>query len=113
VRRFAPLRRIVEQVVYGPEPVGAAGAAVLERYAHGQLDGGPLGGLAHFGMTGEACNTWSGWTASPQTFQGQAQIGSVLNPPIIQEPALPGAQSPAALATWVEEMETLGYGIPQ
>ena len=35
----------LRELVYGAEPVGAAGAAVLDKYAKGTVSGGPMGGI--------------------------------------------------------------------
>jgi hypothetical protein len=112
VRRFAAVRRVVEQVIYGPEPVGAAGAAVLEGYSHGQLDGGRLGGLPHFGMKGDPALSYSGWVASPQRFQGVAQMGASKNLSVQEYPALPSAVAPEALPAWLQDWSELEGVVP-
>jgi hypothetical protein len=101
-RSFRSPRQMVREIFYGPEPVGAAGAAMLARYSHGQLDGGPLDGTPHFGMKGEANMTWAGLTVSPQSFQGSAQLGSIPNPPVLEYPALPNSTAPYALPAAID-----------
>lgn len=101
--RFPSVARYVRELLYGPEPVGRAGAAVLERYSHGQLDGGRLDGLPHFGMKGEANMSYLGYVASPQQFRGAAQLGASTNLSVQQYPALPNAAEPEALPTWLED----------
>jgi hypothetical protein len=111
-RRFAPVIRKVTDVLYGPEPVGAAGAAVLAGYSHGQLDGGPRGGFPHFGMKGSPATTFSGYVASPQKFQGAAQMGAAKNLSVQQYPALPAPQPPEALPVWLADWTDLEGIVP-
>jgi hypothetical protein len=106
-RRFGPLVAKITEIVYGPEPVGAAGAAVLAGYSHGQLDGGRRGGFPHYGMKGSPALTFSGYVASPQKFQGAAQIGASTNLSVQQYPALPSATPPEALPTWLQDWTQL------
>lgn len=106
-RGFSPLRAIVRSLVYGAEPVGQAGAVVLERYSHGQLDGGRLGGLPHYGMKGSPELSYTGLVQSPQTFRGAAQMGSATKASVQDYPALPGAQAPEALPTWLSDWTNL------
>lgn len=112
IRRFRA--RVIEavQTVIGPEPVGQAGAAVLAGYSHGQLDGGPRGGYPHYGMKGSPALSFTGYVASPQKFQGAAQLGASKNLSIQQYPALPAAQAPAALPPWLQDWTRLEGVVP-
>ena len=109
-RSWRPTRRIVEVDTYGPEPVGKAGAAMLELETHANLDGRQ--GYTHFGMKGEANMTYSGPVQSPQTFVGAAQMGA--NPSVhVQEyPALPAESPPQALPTWIQDWTNLEGLVP-
>ncbi len=107
MRAFRVVRRVVEQVVYGPEPVGKAGAARLERYSPGQLAGGRRAGLPHFGMKGSPTLSFTGYVASPQKFQGAAQIGASKNLSVQEYPALPSAVAPEALPGWLQDWTQL------
>ncbi len=109
MRIFRPPRRVVEVDTYGPEPVGQAGAAVLERYSHGQLSGGALDGFVHYNMKGDPMLTFSGFVSSPQQFQGAAQLGSVMPPGIHVQayPAFPNASAPPALSPWLQDWTEL------
>jgi hypothetical protein len=111
-RRFASPAKMVKELVYGPEPVGQAGAAVLARYEAGQLSGGPMGGFPHFGMKGDPSLTFSGYVASPQKFQGAAQLGASKNVSIQQYPALPSATAPEALPTWLQDWSSMEGIVP-
>lgn len=107
MRVFRVPRRIVALDTYGQEPVGKAGASILEKYSHGQLDGGRLGGLPHFGMRGDASLTFSGLIQDPQAFQGAAQMGAARNPSVQEFAALPADQSPAAQKQWLQDWTDL------
>ncbi len=108
--RFASPRQVVRTVLYGPEPVGQRGAAVLQGYADQNLNG--QGGFPHFGMRGSEALTWSGYAATPQYFQGAAQLGSTPNPPVLPFPALPNAKPPGALPTWIQDWTSLEGIVP-
>jgi hypothetical protein len=107
LRRFLVPRRIVAVDTYGSEPVGAAGASVLERYRNGQLNGGRLGGTPHFGMRGDPALTFNGLIQDPQAFQGAAQMGAARNASVQNYPALPNDQSPATQAPWLADWTDL------
>jgi hypothetical protein len=111
-KRFPSVRRIVETVLYGPEPVGQAGAGVLYRYEAGQLGGGRMGGYPHYGMRGDPSLTFSGYVASPQEFQGAAQLGASTNLSVQAYPALPSATTPKALPTWLQDWTALEGVVP-
>jgi hypothetical protein len=103
VRAFRVPRAIVRDLIYGSEPVGLAGASRLQTYSDGQLNGGPLGGLPHVNMKGEATVTFLGLIESPQQFQGNAQMGANRHPTVQETPALPNATQPEAVATWFRD----------
>ena len=107
MRTFRSPRAVVREIIYGPEPVGRAGAAMLERYSHGQLDGGRFDGFPHYGMKGSPALSFTGYVASPQRFQGRAQIGASKNLSVQAYPALPSATAPAALPAWVQDWTQL------
>lgn len=103
MRSFRPVRAIVREIFYGPEPVGHAGAARLQTYSAGQLDGGRIGGLPHVNMKGEASVTFLGLIESPQQFQGNAQMGANRHATVQQYPALPSTHQPEAAASWFRD----------
>jgi hypothetical protein len=105
-RRFAPVVSKITEILYGPEPVGQAGAAVLAGYSHGQLDGGPRGGYPHYGMKGEPALSFTGYASSPQRFQGAAQLGASKNL------SVPAATAPAALPSWLADWTRLEGVVP-
>lgn len=105
--RFAPVRGVIRELVYGPEPVGAAGAAALQTYSAGELNGSRLGGLPHVNMKGEACVTYLGPIASPQKFQGNAQMGANRRAVVQQYPALPSATEPEQAATFFRDWSSI------
>jgi hypothetical protein len=90
--------------------IGAAEAASLESTTHRML-AGPAGGygIAHWGAKGSpyegGANTML--AASPQRFQGQAQMGASYNVSVQRYAALPNDQSPAALPSWVQDWDSL------
>lgn len=102
MRGFRPVRAIVRELIYGPEPVGHAGAARLQTYSAGQLSG-RLGGLPHVNMKGEASVTYLGLIESPQQFVGNAQMGANRHPTVQATPALPNATQPEAAPTWFRD----------
>jgi hypothetical protein len=61
--------------IWGAEPIGAATAETLS-IEQGLLMSGRAGPRVPFGMTGEATDTWAGYTQDPQVFQGAAQQGA-------------------------------------
>lgn len=101
------IRRAIE-LVYGPEPIGQAGIERLAAYNRMELSGMPGGGLPHFGMKGEANMTYTGLVASPQSFQGQAQMGSNANFTVQAFPALPNDFAPPALPASMDLMDPFG-----
>lgn len=103
MRGFRPARAIVRELIYGAEPVGLATASKLQTYSDGQLDGGPLGGTPHANMKGEASVTFLGYVASPQQFQGNAQMGANRHPTVQPSAALPSDSQPAAAPTWFRD----------
>ena len=103
MKSFRPLPQIVRELIYGPEPVGHAGAGVLQTYSAGQLSGGRLGGLPHVNMKGEASVTYLGLIQSPQGFQGNAQMGANRHPTVQESPALPNTHQPEAAQTWFRD----------
>jgi hypothetical protein len=103
VRGFRPVRAIVRELIYGPEPVGHAGAAKLQTYSAGQLNGSRLGGLPHVNMRGEASVTFLGLIASPQQFVGNAQMGANRHATVQETPALPNSTQPEAAPTWFRD----------
>jgi hypothetical protein len=105
--RFPPVAAFLRELVYGAEPVGAAGAAVLDKYAKGTVSGGPMGGIPHFGMKGDPATTFGGYVADPQVFQGAAQIGASSNLSVEEYPALPSAVPPEHLPTWLQDWTQL------
>lgn len=90
-------------LVYGPEPIGAADAVQLHNLTFGELNGGRMGGIPHFGMKGDPAFTFSGLAASPQTFVGQAQMGKTSGVTVQQYPALPNASPPPANRQWLQD----------
>jgi hypothetical protein len=111
MRSFRSPAQFIRQLIYGPEPVGQAGAVVLERYSHGQLDGGPLDGFPHFGMTGDPSLSFSGYVASPQLFRGVGGLfGHAKNLSVDEHPALPNSSPPAALPEWLNQLEGIESG---
>ncbi len=107
---FAPLRAIVRELIYGPEPVGVATAAVLSLQRRAEL-GGQMG-TPHYGMRGSAETTFAGWIADPQVFQGNAQMGASLHPVVIEQPALPNAEPPAAMPIWIQDWTSMEGLVP-
>jgi hypothetical protein len=112
LRGFRVPARIVRLLTYGPEPVGRATAAKLALYGQGQLDGGALGGLPHFGMRGDPATTFAGYVSSPQLFQGAAQMGANTGVSVQEFPALPSEQSPAATVQWLQDWNELEGIVP-
>jgi hypothetical protein len=103
VRGFRPARAIIRELIYGAEPVGLATASKLQTYSAGQLDGSRLGGLPHVNMKGDAGVTFLGYVASPQNFQGNAQMGANRHPTVQEYPALPSDTQPADAPTWFRD----------
>lgn len=104
--------RVLRILTYGPEPVGRATAAKLAAYDEGQLDGGRIGGLPHYGMRGDPALTYSGYVSSPQTFVGAAQMGANTGVSVHDYPALPSEQSPAATVQWLQDWDQLEGVVP-
>ena len=107
---FPALRAVVKELIYGPEPVGLDTAAVLELELRAELSGQM--GTVHWGEAGSAETTCAAWIASPQVFQGNAQMGATLHPQIPAEAALPNAQPPSQMATWLYEWDSMEGLVP-
>lgn len=90
------VRRIVEDI-YGPEPVGQAGAGQLYNYERMQLSGAPGGGIPHYGAAGDQGMSYTGLVASPQRFQGGVQMGANAQYSVQAYPALPSGTAPPSL----------------
>jgi hypothetical protein len=103
VKSFRPVRAVIRELIYGPEPIGLAGASKLQTYSAGQLDGGRLGGFPHVNMRGEATVTFLGLIESPQQFIGNAQMGANRHPVVQSSPALPSSTQPEAAPTWFRD----------
>ena len=103
MKSFAPVRAIVRELIYGPEPVGAAGAARLANYTQGVMNGSRIGGLPHVNMRGEDTVTFLGYVATPQVFQGNAQMGANRHPTVVEAPALPSATAPEQAPSWFRD----------
>lgn len=99
--------RIVKQLVYGPEPIGAADAVALAQGQVRELSGLSGGGTPHFGESGTPACSWAGWTASPQQFIGNAQMGKAATAIVETYPALPNATAPVGVASWIAQQESL------
>lgn len=98
---------VIRQLVYGPEPIGAADAVVLARAQVRELSGLGGGGTPHFGERGDPAGTWAGWTASPQIFQGNVQMGKAKDAVVETYPALPNDSAPAGIPSWIAQTEQL------
>jgi hypothetical protein len=108
---FAPIVHHVTEVLYGPEPVGLAQARVLQLTTAAELNGQM--GTPHYGMKGSPYEgSFTGLVASPQEFQGQAQMGASRNLSVQEYPALPAEQPPAALPTWLQDWDELEGVVP-
>jgi hypothetical protein len=103
VRRRGTVARFVRELIYGPDPIGSADVAQLRVLTFGPLQGGALGGPAHFGMKGDASTTFTGLVASPQQFVGQAQMGKTSAIVVQAYPALPNASPPPANRQWLQD----------
>jgi hypothetical protein len=86
--------RVVEDIL-GPEPVGKAGMTKLATYQQLMLSGRSTN--AHFGMRGDPSMSFMGLVASPQKFQGAAQMGANTGYTVQAWPALPSGHAPPAL----------------
>lgn len=98
--RVSPVRRVVELLVYGEEPVGAADALALHSAQVVELSGVPTGPRPNFGIDGTPATSWGGWTVSPQGFQGRVQLqqGEAV---VSTYPALPSTTTPPAMPAWL------------
>lgn len=99
--RFSSVAALVKERIYGSEPVGAAQARVLLTGIGAELSGRM--GTPHFGMHGEPNQSFTGLAASPQGFQGVAQMGSSPSVTVQAYPALPNDQPPPALPSWFND----------
>lgn len=106
MRGFRPVRAVVRDLIYGPEPVGHAGAAQLQTYSEGQLNGGRLGGYPHVNMKGEASVTFLGLIESPQQFVGNAQMGANRHPTVQESPALPNSTQPESAPSFFRDFSS-------
>jgi hypothetical protein len=86
-----------------PESIGLANMKALATYNIAEYSGLPGGGYPHFGMRGDPSTTWMGLTASPQLFQGQAQMGKTPAVVVQEYPALPQDQAPPAIVSWLPD----------
>lgn len=102
-RRGPSFGQVATGVPVVPEPIGDAMITRLASLNIAEYSGLGGGGYPHFGMKGEACNTWLGLTASPQTFVGNAQMGKTTGVSVQEYPALPQDQAPAGLVSWLPD----------
>lgn len=112
MKRFGVPARVVKLLTYGPEPIGRATAAKLAAYDEGQLDGGRIGGLPHFGMRGDPALSFAGYVSSPQTFVGAAQMGANTGVSVQGYPALPSEQAPVGTVQWLQDWDQLEGIVP-
>jgi hypothetical protein len=63
-------------------------------------------------MKGNPATSFTGYVASPQEFQGAAQIGASKNLSIQEYPALPSAVTPEALPPWFQDWTNLEGIVP-
>lgn len=105
----AIVKRLID-VWWGRDPEGVAQSNALHLIAAGNLNG--RDGTPHFGMKGEANMTFTGLVASPQNFIGAAQMGASPKVVVQKQPALPNADAPAALATFVDPFDGPGSLVP-
>jgi len=89
-----------------PEPIGLDVMTALAAYNVAEYGGAGGGGYPHFNMKGDPAGTWMGLTATPQTFQGQAQMGKTAGVSVQTYPALPNDQAPAAVVSWLPDWTT-------
>lgn len=106
MKSFAPVKRYVRELIYGPEPIGAAGAKKLAAYTQGVMNGSRLGGLPHVFAKGEDTVTFLGYVETPQVFQGNAQMGANRHPTIQDQPALPNATAPEQAPSWFRDFSS-------
>ena len=110
-----PYSRLIDSLVRRRDVAsfGAAEASSLELQTHMMLSGRGYG-TPHWGMKGNndeggACPVMA---ASPQGFIGAAQMGASHGAHVQDYPALPGANSPPALPTWIQDWEQLEGVVP-
>ena len=104
--RFKPLVALAKISLWGPEPVGLAGARILQKQTAAELNGQM--GTIHYGMKGSPYEgSYTGLVASPQTFIGAAQMGAARKVSVQEYPALPAEQAPPALPTWLQDWDSL------
>ena len=101
ISRFPAVTALIKERIFGPEPVGKAQAAVLQGGTAAELGGRQ--GTPHFGMKGDPAVSYTGLVSSPQSFQGNPQMGSSPRPTVQNYPALPSATAPEALPTWFSD----------
>ena len=102
-RRGATVGGLAVGVPAEPEEIGLEMMTNLAGYNIAEYSGGPGGGLAHFGMKGDPATTWLGLTATPQIFQGQAQMGKTTGVSVQEYPALPQDQAPKGVVSWLPD----------
>lgn len=103
--------QLVKSLVYrnGQDP-GGSGAAVLATMDAAEL-GGQMG-TPHWGMTGSAETTCNAYIASPQQFQGAAQMGAAPNAAVQEYPALPNTEPPSGFPAWLHDWSKLEGVVP-
>lgn len=101
--RRNPSGPLANGVPLEPEPIGNNVLAALAGYNRMEYGGGPGGGYPHFGMKGEASQTYSGWAAIPQALQGQIQLGKTTGVSVQDYPALPSENAPPAVVSWLPD----------
>lgn len=91
---------------------GKSEAVALEVHTHAMLGGRT--GTPHWGMKGSpyegGANTML--AASPQRFQGAAQLGASHNTSVQDYAALPSAGPPPAVRTWIQDWTHLEGVVP-
>jgi hypothetical protein len=102
-RRGVSFGSLATGVPASPEPVGLEAMTALASYNIAEYGGGPGGGYVHYGMKGDPALTWSGLTATPQIFQGQAQMGKTTGVSVQEYPALPNDQAPPGIVSWLPD----------
>ncbi len=110
MKRFRSPAHFVRELRYGPEPVGKAGAAILQLETAAELGGRQ--GLVHYGAKGNPATSFTGWAATPQTFRGAAQMGANSHAHVENYPALPSTTAPPALPTWLQDWTQLEGMVP-
>lgn len=90
---------------------GSREAAALQRETTIAINLAP--GTPHYGMKGSPYEgSYTGLVASPQIFQGAAQMGATTEVHVQEYPALPAGQPPPALPTWLTDWQHLEGIVP-